>query len=252
MNLGDSYSAASGVVPMVPGTNPLCSQSENNAAHLIARAGGFRLTDVSCGGAKTSDFFGAQYPGLQPQLAALGPNTKLVTLLIGGNDENVFGMTVAECVAMGATTGYTGHPCQDRYGSSIADTINTQTYPNLVNAYRAIRAHAPNATVAVINYPSILPNKAQACAGFPVAPGDVPYTYGLQKALNDAISRAAKTVGFTVVDAASASVGHDSCQPVGVRWVEPLVTDQQMVPVHPNALGERQMAMLAGKALGLK
>ncbi|WP_026303818.1 SGNH/GDSL hydrolase family protein [Jongsikchunia kroppenstedtii] len=252
VNLGDSYSAGSGVNPVVPGTYPLCGQSENNAAHVLARSAGLRLTDISCGGAKTSDFFAPQFPGLRPQLSALSPRTKLVTLMIGGNDENVFGQTVAQCVAAGATTGFTGHPCQDRYGNSIADTVNSQTYPNLVNAYRAVRAHAPNATVAVINYPTILPNKVQGCPGFPVAPGDVPYTYSLQKTLNDAIARAAKTVGFTVVDAASASVGHDSCQPVGTRWVEPLITDQQLVPVHPNALGERQMAMLAGKALGLK
>lgn len=252
VNLGDSYSAASGVDPIVPGTNPLCGQSENNAGHLIARANGFRLTDVSCGGAKTDDFFGSQYPGLQPQLAALSPRTKLVTLMIGGNDENVFGSTVAACVAMGATTGYTGHPCQDRFGNSIADTINNETYPKLVNAYRAVRAHAPDAKIAVLNYPTILPNKVQICPGFPAAPGDLPYTYNLQKTLNDAIARAAKVVGVTVVDVASASTGHDSCQPVGVRWVEPLITDQQLVPVHPNALGERQMAMLADKALGLK
>lgn len=252
VNLGDSYSAGSGVMPTVAGTYPLCGQSENNAAHVLARSGGLHLTDISCGGAKTSDFFSPQFPGLQPQLSALSPQTKLVTSMIGGNDENVFGATVAACVAAGATTGYTGHPCQNQYGRSFADTINNQTYPNLVNAYRAIRAHAPNATVGVLNYPWILPSTAQSCPGFPVAPGDIPYTYDIQRTLNNAIARAAKETGVTLVDVASASVGHDSCQPVGVRWVEPLISDQQIVPVHPNALGERQMAMVAEKTLGIR
>jgi hypothetical protein len=43
----------------------------------------------------------------------------------------------------------------------------------------------------------------------------------------------------TAVDAA---IGHDFCQPTGVKWVEGLVPTSPAAPVHPNALGERAMA----------
>ena len=36
--------------------------------------------------------------------------------------------------------------------------------------------------------------------------------------------------------------GHDACQPIGVRWVEPVLQGTNPVVVHPNALGESEMA----------
>ena len=38
------------------------------------------------------------------------------------------------------------------------------------------------------------------------------------------------------------SDGHDACQPIGVRWVEPVLQGTNPVIVHPNALGESEMA----------
>ncbi|WP_232016787.1 SGNH/GDSL hydrolase family protein [Gordonia insulae] len=249
VNLGDSYSAGSGVLPTAPGTLPLCAQSSINYAHLIADRTGARLTDVSCGGAKTTDFFQTQYPGLHPQLDALNLRTGLVTFMIGGNDGDVFGATVAKCVAAAATTNGQGSPCRAMYGDSIAAEIRRQTFPKLLRAFTAVRSRAPLARAAVVAYPWILPDRAQSCPGFPIAPGDIPYTHGIQTTLNDAIRRAARLTGITYVDAATASVGHDSCKPQGVRWIEPLITDVQTVPVHPNALGERQLAEVTLRAL---
>jgi hypothetical protein len=47
------------------------------------------------------------------------------------------------------------------------------------------------------------------------------------------------------------SDGHDACKPIGVRWVEPVVAGTNPVIVHPNALGEAQMAAQAMKVLRL-
>ena len=76
----------------------------------------------------------------------------------------------------------------------------------------------------------------------PVAVGDVPYLRGVQATLNDAIRRAAKATGVTFVDLSRVSEGHDACQPIGVRWIEPILQGTNPVVVHPNALGEAQMA----------
>ncbi|MFW0784464.1 SGNH/GDSL hydrolase family protein [Gordonia sp. CPCC 206044] len=249
VNLGDSYSAGSGVLPTAPGTLPQCAQSNINYAHLIADRTAVRLTDVSCGGAKTDDFYRAQYPGLKPQLEALSPRTRLVTFMIGGNDGDIFGSTVAKCVAAAASSPGANAPCKQQYGNSIARQIRTETFPKLLRAYTAIRAHAPRARVAVVNYPWILPAKPQVCPDFPIAPGDVTYTHGIQATLNDAIRRAAAITRLTYVDAAAASIGHDSCKPKGVRWIEPLISDVQSVTVHPNALGEREMAAVTLRTL---
>ena len=59
--LGDSYSAASGVLPADP-TSPFCLRSTRNYPHVIAQQTGAALTDVSCGAAETKDFFTAQHP----------------------------------------------------------------------------------------------------------------------------------------------------------------------------------------------
>src|SRR3712207_4453858 len=65
--LGDSYSAASGVLPPDPTAPPQCLRSTSNYPHVIAAATGAQLTDVTCGGADTGDYFPQQYPGVAPR-----------------------------------------------------------------------------------------------------------------------------------------------------------------------------------------
>jgi len=85
----------------------------------------------------------------------------------------------------------------------------------------------------------------------PVAEGDVPYVRGIQATLNDAIRRAAEATGSTYVDFSTVSNGHDACQPLGVRWIEPVLQGTNPVIVHPNALGESEMAARTMAVLGL-
>jgi lysophospholipase L1-like esterase len=249
--LGDSYSAASGVLPPDPTAAPQCLRSTRNYPHDIAAATGAQLTDVTCGGADTGDFAGAQYPGVAPQLEALHPGTELVTMTIGGNDSNVFISSILECGTLGATTLGQGSPCKDRYGSSFEDTIRNTTYPALVQALQAVRDRAPDADVAILGYAWILPATGGCFDRMPVAEGDVPYLRGVQATLNDAVRRAAEATGATYVDMNEVSEGHDACQPIGVRWIEPVLQGTNPVIVHPNALGEGQMAARTVAVLGL-
>ena len=247
--MGDSFSAGSGVEPVVPGGQS-CLRSSRNYAQLLADEKGFRLTDVSCGAADTNDFFHPQKPGMRPQLAALDDDTDLVTFSIGGNDGGVFAMTIGKCVVVGAFGAARGAPCDDLFAADVTRQIRTQTYPKLVRAMRAVRKQAPNAQVYALNYLRLVPNRAVACPGVPVARGDVTTAYRIQTELSDAIERAAQRTGVTFVDVAASSVGHEACTPPGVRYVEPLVGAAQWVPLHPNARGERQMATVVGAAIG--
>ncbi|MET0765907.1 MAG: SGNH/GDSL hydrolase family protein [Blastococcus sp.] len=249
--LGDSYSAASGVLPPDPDAPPSCLRSTSNYPHVLASATGAQLTDVTCGAAETGDFFDPQYSGVAPQLDAVGEDTELVTMTIGGNDSGVFVNSILRCGAAGASTLGQGSPCADRYGSSFADTIRNTTYPSLVNALEAVRAAAPKAEVAILGYPWIMPTSGGCFDRMPVAEGDVPYLRGIQATLNDAIRRAAAATGVTYVSMGEVSEGHDACQPLGVRWIEPVLQGTNAVVVHPNALGEQQMAARAMTVLGL-
>jgi GDSL-like Lipase/Acylhydrolase family len=249
--LGDSYSAASGVLPPDPDAPLQCMRSVRNYPHLIAAATGARLTDVTCGAADTGDFFAPQYDGVPPQLRALSRGAQLVTMTIGGNDSGVFVNSIVRCGSAGLTTAGQGSPCKDRYGSTFADTIRNSTYPSLVKALRAVKAAAPNARVAILGYPWILPKTGGCFDRMSIAEGDVPYLRGIQWTLNDAVRRAAAATGAVHVDLNGISDGHDACQPIGVRWVEPVLQGTNPVVVHPNALGEARMAAQTMRVLGL-
>jgi lysophospholipase L1-like esterase len=241
--LGDSYSAGSGVLPVDP-ANLLCLRSTANYPHVIAGRTGARLTDVTCGGAQTKDFGQAQYPGTAPQLDAVGADTDLVTLTIGGNDNNTFINAVVSCGTAGVLSGGKGSPCKDKYGTSFDDRIEANTYPALKAALAGVRAKAPHARVAALGYPWIVPRTFDpSCfVKLPLAAGDVPYLRGIQAHLNAVVARAAREAGATYVDFSAASEGHDACQAPGTRWIEPLLFGHNLVPVHPNALGEQRMA----------
>jgi hypothetical protein len=240
--LGDSYSAASGTLPPDLTAAPQCLRSMVNYPHIIAARIGAQLSDVTCGAAETKHYSIAQYPGLAPQLNALQKTTELVTMTIGGNDSSVFVNSILDCATAGLSTLGQGSPCKDKYGSSFQNTITTTTYPALVNALNSVRAKAPHARIAILGYPWIMPKTSGCFLQMPVAAGDVPYLRGIQATLNDAVRRAAIATGASYVDFSTASEGHDACQPIGVRWIEPVLAGTNPVVVHPNALGEAQLA----------
>jgi len=241
--LGDSYSAGSGIWPLDPSITPLCARTTNNYPHMIAGTTGMQLTDMTCGGAQTKDFTTSQYPGLtRPQFDAVSADTDVITLTIGGNDATVFIGAIAACGTAGLATFGWGHPCQTIYGDTFDDKIENVVAPAVKAALADLRSRAPQADIAIIGYPWILPPANGCFLKMPIAAGDVPYVRNIQAHLNNVIAQSADEVGVTFVDMAAASEGHDACQAAGTRWVEPAVWGTNFVPVHPNALGESQMA----------
>jgi lysophospholipase L1-like esterase len=251
--MGDSYSAGSGILPLDPSAPLECARSTLNYPHDLAARYGLNLTDVTCGGAQTKDYADSQYPGVAPQLDALNADTGLVTMTIGGNDSNTFIDAILACGSAGIATLGFGNPCQTLYGSSFDNTIDTTTYAALDSTLAAVKAKAPNARIAIVGYPWIVP--AQAVPGcyaeMPIASGDIPYLRDIEAHLNAAVQRAAADNGVTYVDMSVVSDGHDACEPVGTRWIEPLLGGTNYVPVHPNATGEAAMADQIAATLGL-
>lgn len=256
--MGDSYSAT-GIKPLDPGpAGTECGRSDATYSHLIADELGVKsFRDAACGGADTSDYFHPQHADTPAQLTALKNSTQLVTMTIGGNDGNVFGGLVTSCAIASAaerqTTGsINGAPCKAQYGALWRKKVEHETYPSVLHALRAVRKHAPRATVAILGYPRILPEAGVAAcySSVPISMGDVPYLDRVQRTLNHVVERAAKQTGVRFVDMAKASLGHDACQPVGTRWIEPLVGNVSTA-LHPNVIGHQAMAAKTLKRLGL-
>jgi lysophospholipase L1-like esterase len=209
----------------------------------VAQARGSALRDVSCSGAATGDLTSPQ-PVLggpnPPQLDALGAGVGTVTVQIGGNDIGFWDI-LNRCLSAVPF----GAPCRGHYlrgGDEIGRRI-AATGPKIGAALAEVHRRSPQATTFVVGYPAILPEVGPGCwPVLPIAPGDVAYLRDKEKELNAMLATQAAAAGDTYVDVYAPSVGHDACQPPGVRWVEPLVPLSPAAPVHPNALGMRGMA----------
>jgi hypothetical protein len=246
--MGDSYTSGPGILPYAIGAPPECGQSSLNYPHLAASALNLSLTDVSCGGASTEDFTVAQFPSQPPQFDALGESTEVVTVGMGGNDHNLFGTLVRGCSEedIKATT---KAPCKEKFEAFVTKTIEEDKGP-AEQALREIKILAPKAKVFIVGYPDITPAKGSCPGKLPWTEGDLKWFRNtVQKEGNAGLKAGAKANGAIYVDTFKASEGHDVCQPVGTRWIEPLIGSLTGIPVHPNALGEEQDAFDVERAM---
>jgi lysophospholipase L1-like esterase len=247
--LGDSYTSG----PLIPTQlfDPFgCLRSDHDYPHLAAQALGMSLHDVSCSGAGTRELSvpqAVQGGPNPPQLDALDPSTRLVTLQIGGNDIG-FTDIIRSCIAVVPL----GSPCQDHYTAGGPDQLSGRiaaTAPRVAAALAEIHRRAPDARVLVVGYPAILPEAGVGCwPMLPLAWADVAWLRGKEKELDGMLASVAASGGATYVDTYAPSVGHDACELPGVRWVEPLAPVAAAAPVHPNAIGMQAMAALVVSA----
>ncbi|HTT55406.1 MAG TPA: hypothetical protein VMH35_28790 [Streptosporangiaceae bacterium] len=70
--------------PTLP--NARAGRSAGSYAHVVARALGLDLADVTYSGAASSDILDRSAAGQPAQLDAVTPDTRLVTITAGGND----------------------------------------------------------------------------------------------------------------------------------------------------------------------
>jgi hypothetical protein len=237
------------VLPLAPGAPLDCLQSLRNYPHLTAAAFGFSLRDRSCSAATTADMTTAQSLDQPPQFNALKTSTSVVTIGIGGNDNELFISAIAACSATDVLDLFNiGAPCQAVFGNYFVSLANGDG-PVVGHALDGIHTRSPAAQVFVVGYPDILPQHGNCYPQLPLTTGDVAYLNGVELALNTMLRNEASTHGATFVDTYRASVGHDSCQAEGTRWVEPLIPGTDAFPIHPNATGEAADFRALGAAL---
>jgi hypothetical protein len=183
--LGDSYSSGEGLQSSAtsyisPSNDDGCHRSVKAYPVLVATSlhvnlgqfetygsGGF----VACSGATSKDLLKGE-DGEPPQLSALSPETKWVTVTDGGDDLHFSNVLIA-CLDVrasvrvrGVTRSYTqsgvvreGTTCGDYLDSanSLFETAQgtSKEEAELEHVYEQIFVHAPNAELAVLTYPQL-------------------------------------------------------------------------------------------------
>ena len=236
--LGDSYTSAPNDGALAPGAPLLCLPSTANYPHIVSASLGASLTDVSCAGATVQNMTTSQYADQPPQFNALTSSTQVVTLGIGGNDNNTFVDAIVDCFATDALDFFNiGAPCKAVFGSTFVDNVSSDA-PNIASALNGIHQRSPGAKVFVVGYPDILPQSGNCFTSIPVTSGDVSYLNNLELTLNGMLRTEAAANGATYVDTFTPSIGHDACKSSKVRYVEPVISGSSGIILHPNVAGE--------------
>jgi lysophospholipase L1-like esterase len=236
--LGSSYAAGPSIPDTVPGQS--CGRSTRNYAHLVASELGLALTEASCSGAISDNIaVTPQFPN-PLQISAVTPDTRLVTITVGGNDVN-YALSLTLCGADGAQ----GRSClASDVNSTSVNSLLDQIEGKLETMLKAVQKAGPNARVYLVAYPMVLPDSAAPCPpDVPMQAGDMRFLSEVGSKLQAAFSAAAKSAGVHFVDVYGPSHGHDACAPAAQRWIEGQATPGATA-YHPNTLGMRAQADL--------
>jgi lysophospholipase L1-like esterase len=226
-----------------------CFRSDRNYPSLVAKALHSKLTDRTCSGAETTAFSTAQYAEVPPQQTGLSKDTSLVTVGLGGNDEQVFRTLTEKCPALRASDP-TGSPCADSLQASGSDQLLQaldRTEKSLATVLDDVHRFSPKAKVLAIGYPQLV-SAGDVCSKLPLATGDYAYLEKINRALTDAVKQAAAASGATYVDVWTLSKGHDICSKD--PWINGSVNQQGRAPrYHPFAVEHAAVAELIESVL---
>jgi lysophospholipase L1-like esterase len=248
--LGDSAAAA----PLVPdpADPPACLKSTNDYPSVLARAiGASSFSDVSCSGATTADVTARTQQtrdrSVPPQISAVGPDTELITITIGGND-----VGLASSAAGCRRSTLTQPPCFDDFAAGGSDRLST-AIRGQVPVWRAmvdaVRAKAPHARLVLVGYGTYI--RRGGCFGQqPINPKDADYFQAKVDELDEAQRDLAATAGIDFFDTRPMSVGHDMCAPPDSRFFEGFVLTHLAAPLHPNELGARAVGTALANRVG--
>lgn len=236
--LGDSYASGAGTSAGSAEENE-CRRSDEAHPNLLA-AEVEALADldfVACSGATTADL-------LAEQLPAVGADTQVVTMTIGGNDVGLT-RSLRVCALTPESTDCTG-------AVAAAQDVIGELPAAIAGVIGQVRERAPEARVFVTAYPVLVGADVvagtAACmiAGFDVPPELAEVSDAINAALNAAVAAGveeAEDANTVFVDVAPAFVGHDLC--AAAPWINGVVLSGGSASVnsfHLNAAGERAYA----------
>lgn len=236
--LGSSFAAGSGLGPRAADTPFLCGRGSDNYPRQVARATHLDLTDVSCGGATSAHVLRGGQLFQHAQLDALGNQTELVTLTIGGNDVGYVGDLMG--LAARGSTSWTGSAAR-----LVGGTPKALAQRDFAGVRRDIAAivtetarRAPRARIFVLTYPAILP-RSGTCARLGLTEAEVAAMRIVSDKLASVTRAAAKASGATVIPIDRLSIGHGACAPI--PWTNGWI-GADTTAFHPTAAGAKAMA----------
>jgi len=217
--LGDSYSSGVGAGDYLDSSGD-CDRSPNAYSALWADADApSSYTSVACSGATTADVLNSQVP-------ALRSSTTLVSITVGGNDENFSGV-MTDCNFGGTDT------CVSEVRAAEADARGTLP-GKLDTLFDAISAAAPDARVVVLGYPDFYDLNSSCTVGLSDQSHQV-IDEGID-VLDGVLSAAASRHGFVFADVRGAFAGHEICD--SNRWLHSVNFLDLTESYHPTADGQ--------------
>ncbi|MFD4133587.1 SGNH/GDSL hydrolase family protein [Streptomyces goshikiensis] len=267
--LGDSYTAgvihAAGNVFEVPRDG--CERTDRSYPQVIDRdlGGLFELTNSSCGAATidhvtdtpqnpigrhlppNSEDPDYPFPAVPPQTQAVGADTDVITVGVGGNSLG-FADFLTKCAQLGADNEGKGTPCKDALAAGIPDRLKAVRH-DYDRMLAVLHQRAPHAKILAVGYPTVIPKDASKCSFGDLAKfgtitqGDLAWLrQDVLEPLNKTIDDSTGTQdSASFVDLYTSSRDHSVCD--DRKWVEGVVTlPNQLSLVHPNALGHRNAA----------
>jgi len=261
--LGDSYTSGPGMDPVA---DVNCRRSKENYPSRIAKALKINsFADRSCGGARLANLTKPQtFPNPQthlqvevnqPQLNAIGKDTKLVTIGMGLNDQAIATTLLLVCNSPANTE--PSQYCQQylaRSQSSVDDQIRA-VQADLAKALATIKEKAPEAKIVLIGYPRVAPDSGscgspgQADSRFPVPAAQLVRLRDTLKLVNTLWSETAKQAGVLYVDMYDASEGHDICS--DDPWINGYLPDPgKAIGLHPLPVYMKTVADKVAELVG--
>ncbi|WP_297513652.1 SGNH/GDSL hydrolase family protein [uncultured Caulobacter sp.] len=235
--MGSSFAAGQGLGAYEASGPARCGRSTHNYAHQFAARRGLDLVDVSCSGATTAAIL-APWGEVPAQIDAVTADTRLVTVTIGGNDLGyVGGLIAASCRALNKSG------CQAERVVTEADYATLKT--TMAGIVDAIRARAPKATIALVQYPVVLPAKG-VCAATPMSKASADAARAKASRLARITAEVAREHGARVIRADRLSRGHDAC--AAQPWMNGYPAPGA-APYHPNRAGMTAVAEALDKVL---
>jgi lysophospholipase L1-like esterase len=218
--LGDSYSSGVGAGDYTSSSGS-CDRSTNAYSELWDGANApSSFTFVACSGATTADV-------VNTQVASLSASTTLVSITIGGNDVG-FSSTMETCVLDSTST------CVSAIDTAESEAEN-QLPAELDNALNAIKSHAPNARVVVMDYPELYDlSQSSTCIGLSTT--DRTDLNQAADILDGQIQAAAARHGDVFGDVRSRFSGHEICD--SSSWLHSVNILDIDESYHPTASGQ--------------
>ncbi|MGY4644947.1 SGNH/GDSL hydrolase family protein [Cellulomonas sp. URHB0016] len=223
--LGDSYASGYGVPPYAA-----CGRSQSAYPVQLDGRHHLRLDDfVACAGATTTSLVSGG------QLTALGADTDLVTVSVGGND---IGWSTAVTACLGGTD------AQCAGAVALVDSRITSQLPLLLDTvYAGIAAAAPHARVVVTGYPRLFSTRDGDYLA--ASPAELGALNAAADNLDAVIAAAAARAGFRFVDVRKRFAGHGANSPD--PWI---LGPSDPAAFHPTVEGYEAYTAAVTSALG--